>query len=193
PDIDQIFAPNFELAPIPLIPSDFEELLEMQPIPEIPPNPEFVKEHAQKQPLELSIAQLIKFVEVNSDSVDHSPTHSTLIEIHELIVQAKFDPESDENPELSIELVEKILVLLQEIGYVDPQKALIEFVGKYELNTLFQAIEQLYVVHNYDKFESIKDSNTPTSISNDTLQTIGKMLFALITKIQASPLPSEAR
>lgn len=120
--------------------NSFEVFIDSILQPEEPLGIEEIKKHADDQPLEETLAELAAYLTDAAESSAEETIVGLLQELNEEI----------EQEQITLEITRKLLVLIQEIGYENPQQALIEMVSRHDLEFLVQSIRYLYHLANED-------------------------------------------
>ncbi|HVI60588.1 MAG TPA: hypothetical protein VM535_00345, partial [Candidatus Saccharimonadales bacterium] len=117
-------------------PLDWQELVAAQfDLAEEPRTLEDIQAEAEEQPLEQTLMQLVKHL---SESAAEPESHEVW-EITEGIAA-----EASPNPKITPELTDQLLALLRVLGYQNPREVLVDFVKKYDLAFLLQALRYIW-------------------------------------------------
>jgi hypothetical protein len=170
----------------------FEAFIVSQNAPEDVPDIETITAQANDQPLEETLMQLAFCLSEASEGLEEPSEESQSAQqllkdvkdiLHQLIT-VESNVEQAEQPRLTPDLTQKLLLLLGTIGYHDPQAALLEFVEQHNFEYLVQAIGYLgQLSKHYDRQEFLLSKLTASSsvaiADEPTTTRLGKIIFRL--------------
>jgi hypothetical protein len=177
--------------------NDFERFIAEQPRPEEPATLEFVQEHANEQAVEQTFMQLSELLadagQEERPSHERIGLYKILLDI-ETALPTCYSMEETEAPKFQItpEMTEKLLNLLRQLGYEEPQEALVLFIKQYGLAFLLQALQHMCRInHNIEKPEfTVSPVAAVTSSSLDAHLRLGKTLLGLLGGLDFEPAGS---
>lgn len=169
--------------------TDFETIIADQPASEEPVNLESIREQADAQPLEQTLAQLVEYLSEPAEK--EIPGHKAIWEIlHdvEMALPATYDSrdsqqstETEPKPQITPEMIEKLLILLRTLGYQHPHEALISFIKLHGLAYALQAITYMCQLKSPDNQQEffVAAAAATTNNQNGSRLRLGKLLFGL--------------
>ncbi len=179
---NQIILPGIEIGDSAEV-NAFEAFIMTQPKPEVVLDFETIKNTANEQPLEVGLVQLALLLEeVTPD------TEALIIMVKELsdsfVVPAHESGGQPDAIRITPEITKNLLALLRLIGYENPGKVLLEFVSRYDLEFLVQAIRYLAQLTNQaNRAESLRVKLFKPSLLHITRPTyIGRVALVLVKK-----------
>ncbi len=180
--------------PVPLAETTaFETFAAAQPEPEEPVTFAAILEQANEQPLEQTLIQLVELastIEVSAEEV--TPNVEAFLEILQGIeaeLPACFAARGNEKalPRITPLMTEKLLLLLQSVGYEHPQEALVRLVAVYDLAFLLQALQHLCQLYHDEYHKEILGAASPVQHSDNAPLRWGKLLLTLLAFYFDSP------
>jgi hypothetical protein len=177
----------------------FAEFLRSQEFPEEAPILETVTAPAPDKPLEDTLTELAVYLAntpMSPEASNAKPETAAQDEvirttIKEIVVELDAIPLISEGlyQPLAPELTHKILFLLLQLGYENPQEALEQFTSGHSLEFLLQAIRylhQLLAEYNRQEFLSQTPSSWPIMIAS--LPRLGRAILTLLARSPESTL-----
>lgn len=165
---------------------DFETFLATQPTNEDLLTFETIQEKANAQPLEQTVVQLIEYIANNlPEESEQNAIRHIVQEIKKALPECYVHRGAEDvEPKLQItpEMTEKILTLLRALGYQNPGEALINFVTRYDLAFLLQALEHLCQLNDKENRREFLLSSITSNAIDDTQQRFGKTILSFIVK-----------
>lgn len=131
-------------------PNVFEEFLMSKPRPENSPDIDTIVADANNRSLEETFVELSFFLAEAAEETDDISVEATAIkEALKAVIEALPGDnvnyvDGEEKTAITPEFTQKLLVLLEAVGYDEPQEVLIEFVKQHDFEFLLQAIRYLH-------------------------------------------------
>ncbi len=172
--------------------TDFETFIAAQLTSEAPLNFGVIQEQANEQPLEQTIIQLVELLSEPWEETERASLWAIMQEIEMALPACYVRQEGTETgpkPQITPEMTEKLLILLRALGYQNPKEELVNFVTKYGLAFLLQALEYMSQLCDDDSRQEFLVASTNTTIANDDSARLrlGKVLFGLIARVGYDP------
>ncbi len=168
--------------------SPFEKYLEQTDvIPEETLTYEAVTEHTDSKPVEETLVELVQMFS-NPEEPPEELAPGALIEILEDIEQVlnRYYYHEDKKtiiaqPELTPALTKQLVLLLGELGYLEPKEALVKMIQQYNLTFLLEALSHLCRLKNQDeRQEFLIQSKTYVDQQDDARTRKVSKLIALV-------------
>lgn len=185
---DQDFVAATEVDKPPSIFSDFDALVEPRFDDDQPTPLELIIEHANEQPLEQTLSQFVKHL---SSEKTETPELNVVTEI--LNDLEKILPDSYQEKEIvnqiTPEITEKLLELLNALGYEEPKKALISCVAEHKIEPLIMTLQNIAKFNEDKRREMSLLSMVFTATDDDDSSRLrfGRMLLGLIARRTFEP------
>ncbi|HTB48486.1 MAG TPA: hypothetical protein VK712_00190 [Verrucomicrobiae bacterium] len=129
----------------------FEAFVAAQPTPEVELEIKTIIAAAHEQSLEKTFVQLALCLGEGLQSSDEPAITSTLKDVIGLLPYTGANYAAEEAKlTITLELTQKLLLLLQAVGYPEPREVLIAFVADHDLVLLVQALRYLYQLCSED-------------------------------------------
>lgn len=179
-----------------VMPNLFQEFIESQPpVAEVKERKTIQAEAEDRTLMEtfVQLAAALNELSASAETEQHGDKIAELIkiqllftEIHEeLNDQYANGLEKIKPPQITLEITSKLLELLRALGYQNAQEALMEFVSKYNLEFLLQAVRYFYQLTNEDNRQEFLFHRTTTHLAldkDDTVATrLGRAIINLVT------------
>lgn len=167
---------------------NFEAFISAQPASEKQMGLVDIQNQVNEQALERTFHQLVELLSVVEEVKEVES--NDLLEIMRAIegVLAAYDSvhktdETGEKRHISPEMTEKLLMLLQTLGYRNPSEVLVVFVDTHGLTFLIEALEFIHQMNSDDRTLLVSGISTAGD-ENDGFDRLhlGKILFGLIAK-----------
>lgn len=136
----------------------FESMVSKIEVPEEEITLDLIQEKAEENAsLEETLVLLARYIETEKPESHPEQNEKLMTALSELSDSLKDDnAENKESQEiLSPKVVEKLLIVLQEIGYEHPDKELIKFVQKFNKGFLVDALEYICLAHDSDDSQRV--------------------------------------
>lgn len=181
--------PQSYAAPVPRL--DVENFMAIRPVSEAPVELGVLREAADNQSVEESLAQLVEMLADDetvsrAEDPNQAALHQAIRSLHALLplTPRTFSATMENSEVMTAEMTEQILCLLREMGYTHPDQVLGEFITKYQSVALLDILGRICRLQNRDRQYEISLSSSPLGhATNDTLRgRVGKMLFGFVAK-----------
>jgi hypothetical protein len=163
----------------------FEDFIESIPQPKERTTIEKITQHvAEEQPLEHTFTELAQYLSSEVDDTAQEKITNILKELDEMLVSAFEQADDLQQIAITPEITRSLLVLLNELGYENPQKILIEFVTRHDLEFLAQVVHYLYHIANEDNQQEFLTNKPKARVlvtaHVPTVSRWGRAIFGLI-------------
>jgi hypothetical protein len=177
----------------------FEAFLAAQPLPEAPPDLETIVATANEQPLETTLIQLATHLTEASAETPEAVAITTILQqiVAELpapLAAHDLDDLAPNEPRITPELTEKLLLLVEALGYDDPSSTLVKFVAQHDLDFLLQTMGYISQITprtpQYDKQEFLPHTLAafaPISTGVPITNRLGRIILGLIRTSSLAP------
>ncbi len=179
--------------------SEFELFMSKQTVSIEPVTLEVIRNNVNRQPLEYTLVQLTECLSETNESVAEPEQIELNRILQELATEFKdsFVTETANESKLSITpgLTEKLLLLMQTLGYADPESALIGLVKRHGIEFLMQALKYLGLLANEFNRKEFSTSFRPSLSANtddkSLFANIGRVLLRFLISVGLNPVLNE--
>lgn len=167
----------------------FEAFISAQPASEKQMGLEGIQNQANEQALEQTFHQLVEYLSVTEEleEVESNDLLEIMYAIEEVLATCDLAQSVDvlkEKEKITPEMTEKLLTLLETLGYQNPSEVLVTFVDMHGLTFLIEALEYIYQMNSDDRALLISGVSTARDENDDSRRLrLGKILFGFIAKI----------